>query len=116
VRRREEDEHGEILFNRVKPVLDAGAHVEDRSRPNRALFTRRSERRSAADDDVDLVLGMRRLEIYPAHRKRVDLGAQGWHPQELHERLTRNGLPLEQLRYLKGRQGRHGFFAKRTSD
>ena len=73
----ERDEQRQVLGDVVEAVRDAGRHEHDRAGPDVADLVADRDPAAAGDDVVDLVLGVRLLEVRLAGREDVEPDATG---------------------------------------
>src|SRR6185312_8465143 len=79
----EHDDHGQVLGDVGEPVVLARRDVHDRPGLDLVLPAGAHQRAAPAEDDVDLVLGVRLLAVLPAYRDAVRPDREVGHAQVL---------------------------------
>src|SRR5712691_3640049 len=97
LRRREEHKGRQILQDIVEPVLGAGRDEHDAPGPDLAILSPHSDSCAAANDVVDLVLGMDRLLVFAAPGEFVQATTHRRDPQELEVCLAPSPARLEEI-------------------
>lgn len=99
--RRPEDQHAEVFLDAVKSVLDAGSDENEAARLYDALLIRDTNRGSAADHVVNLVLDVRPLAIGASARPDGQSNAQFVRSEKVNVAVTfgiaRLGIELGNL-------------------
>src|SRR5213593_2853156 len=96
--RRKEHEGREILQDIVEPVLGPRWNEHNAPGTDLAVLSLHSNSCAAADDVVDLILGMGRLLLLAAPGEFVQATTHRSHPQELEVCLAPSPARLEEIR------------------
>src|SRR2546428_5340286 len=98
LRRREEHEGREILQDIVEPMLGPRWNEHNAPGTHLAVLSLHSNSCAAADDVIDLILGMGRLLVLAASGEFVQATTHRRDPQELEECLAPSPARLEEIR------------------
>src|SRR5438552_5111284 len=97
LRWREEHEDRQVLQNIMEPMLGSCRNEDDASRPDLAIVRAHTDPGTAANDIVDLILGVCGLLVLGAPRKFIEPATHRCDPQELEVCLAPSPARLEEI-------------------